>query len=553
MTSQGHSPVTPHPISLYGWFGVVLLAALYLLVGQVGHDPWRGDDSVYFAPVYSMLKGEGWLLPRIAGEPYLVYPPLFYWLGSVMSVLLGWVLDLDDAVRLTTSLCVGSALYFFSDAARRLYGEAARAPAALLMLGSVGLVVHAHETQPQVALLAAQGLTFSGIARLSTHGWRAAVMTGLGAAAASLSVGVEGALLTLPTLVLLFVFCPDCQNAARRMQVLGAIALGLLLPGLWLLNLAGQDDPALWTAFWWEQRGLSPDYSGENIGYFFRTSSWFLWPLWPIALWTLWSQRKDILSMPWLMPLIVALSAILILMGLDHPGPAAYLPLLAPFVLLGAAGVPGLRRGAANAFDWFGIMTFTVIGVTACLAWSAMVTAWPPGLARQLVKLSPGFKLSFTWWPILLAGTILLLWLLAMWFMPKSRVRGAANWALGMVMMWCLTVVLLLPWFEYDKSYRAIAGALALELSKHPHTCVARYGLSTSLRATLDYFAGVRTQPLKNGESSCELILLSEERRQLPEALKDWVPVWSLRRSGKKQGEAFRLYQRPTSVASSSR
>jgi hypothetical protein len=51
--------------------------------------------------------------------------------------------------------------------------------------------------------------------------------------------------------------------------------------------------------------------------------------------------------------------------------------LLPPLVLLAVPGVFSLRRGAANAFDWFGMMTFTFFAALCWIVWSAMVFGWP--------------------------------------------------------------------------------------------------------------------------------------------------------------------------------
>jgi hypothetical protein len=55
--------------------------------------------------------------------------------------------------------------------------------------------------------------------------------------------------------------------------------------------------------------------------------------------------------------------------------------LLSPLVLLAVPGVASLRRGAANAFDWFGMITFSVFALLAWIGWSAMVFGWPEKLA----------------------------------------------------------------------------------------------------------------------------------------------------------------------------
>jgi hypothetical protein len=54
--------------------------------------------------------------------------------------------------------------------------------------------------------------------------------------------------------------------------------------------------------------------------------------------------------------------------------------------------VSSLRRGAANAFDWFGVMTFIFFGIVVWLGWSALHFGWPPGLARQVARMAPDFQ-----------------------------------------------------------------------------------------------------------------------------------------------------------------
>ncbi|HOY00659.1 MAG TPA: hypothetical protein PLV36_04105, partial [Zoogloea sp.] len=117
----------------------------------------------HLGPIHAILQGGSWLLPEIAGEIYRGASPLYYWVGALLAQLLGWLLPVHDAARLATTLFCAATLYWTGLAARRLYGEASFAPAILLGMGSLGLVVHAHETQPQLAQLAGMALCFAGL------------------------------------------------------------------------------------------------------------------------------------------------------------------------------------------------------------------------------------------------------------------------------------------------------------------------------------------------------------------------------------------------------
>ncbi|NTV10634.1 MAG: hypothetical protein HGA47_07645, partial [Zoogloea sp.] len=119
---------------------------MFTLVGTVGHTPWRGDDLTYFAPIHGMLASGDWLVPRIAGTPLTELPPLHFWLGALLAKLFSPLLPLHDAARLASAAWTGMLLYFTGLAARRLYGRETFAPAILLTLGSLGLMIHAHES-----------------------------------------------------------------------------------------------------------------------------------------------------------------------------------------------------------------------------------------------------------------------------------------------------------------------------------------------------------------------------------------------------------------------
>ena len=44
------------------------------LFGLIGHDPWRSDDAIHLAIAHGFTTGD-WLVPRVAGEPWLAGPP----------------------------------------------------------------------------------------------------------------------------------------------------------------------------------------------------------------------------------------------------------------------------------------------------------------------------------------------------------------------------------------------------------------------------------------------------------------------------------------------
>ena len=87
--------------------GLVLLCGAWVVLGLVGHDPWKTEDATSFGIVYEMLKGSDLLTPNLAGEPFVDRPPLVYALAAVTGKLASGILTAHDAARLAAGLLLG--------------------------------------------------------------------------------------------------------------------------------------------------------------------------------------------------------------------------------------------------------------------------------------------------------------------------------------------------------------------------------------------------------------------------------------------------------------
>lgn len=546
MTSDPTAPLSPARSPIYGAFGICLLIALYLLPGLLGHDPWRGEDVRHFGAVYDFLLGHWMLLPTLAGEPMAGYGPLYYWISALFAYSLGWLIPLHDAARLGTALFAGLAIFWASRAATLLYGKHTRNAAALLMLGTLGLVVHAHESQPGIALMAAQAITLAGLALMPTQPLKGALQAATGTLMAFLVAGMGGLVLTLPLFLVIAAASPDCRTPRASGALILSLSLAAALSALWLVALAQQAPELL--AFWWDTQwdslGGKP-MALATLPRLLELLAWFVWPLWPIALWALWRARAQRWTAPWLLPIAATLLAIGWIVLNGRTSPALMLPIIAPLALLAAGGVPTLRRGAANAFDWFAVMTFSVFGILVWLAWSAQVIAWPPGLARSLARSAPDFVPGNAGLQALIGLLLCAVWLALVIRLPRTPDRGPVNWAMGMTMLWCLTVTLLMPWFDHDRNYRPLAESLSIALAGESSGCVAAMNLGNSHRAAFDYFAGIRTNSVDDNETSCRFLLVREDDFPMNiQPLWQWQQIWEDRHGGGKRLEVFRLYRR---------
>jgi hypothetical protein len=110
--------------------------------------------------------------------------------------------------------------------------------------------------------------------------------------------------------------------------------------------------------------------------------------------------------------------------------------------------------------------------------------------------------------------------------------------------LWLLATTLILPWFDYGKSYRPVAQAIAAALPEN-HGCLAERGLSDAQRASLAYFIEIEpaAHDSKAGQSCGWLLVGGGSRQELAAPNGNWTKVWEGSRPGDRK-EKFRLFSR---------
>lgn len=532
-------PRFPVKLPLSG-VALAVLCAFYLLAGLIGHDPWKSDDAVHFGITYGFLTGSDWLVPHLAGEPMLGSPPLYYWLAAACARSFGWLLPLHDAARLASGLCGAAFLAFLASASRRLHGPEAGSAAVLVVIGCLGLLVPIHDMQPQIALLAASAAFYAGLALLPQRPALGGLQAGLGLGLGFLAVGTT-ALITLSPLLLLLPANRNWRSHDSRRGLAVAIVVALPLIALWPLLLSWLAPRAL-GAWWHADR---PHYQGHWLSALpdqFELLVWFAWPALPLALWTLWLNRHRLSGPALILPLAGTVTSLLALVFIYQPRPVEALPLLVPLTLLAAAGAGRMRRGATNAFDWFGMMTLTLVAALIWLGSIAMNFGVPPKVAHNFARLAPGFVAHGSIPIFAFSALLTLAWLWLIFASPRSPWRAINHWAAGVTLVWVLVIALWLPWIDYGKSYRGVAASLKRALPASGQ-CVAGRNLGGAQRASLQYFAGIVTVNANTrAGAACGLLLVQGSRKSRP-APAGWHELWEGHRPGDRS-ERLRLYRR---------
>lgn len=530
---------------------LLALAAVYVLFGLIGHAPWKSDDAIGIGLMHQMLDGGGldnWLVPRLAGERYLEDGPLYYALAAVCAKLLSFLLAAHDAARLASAISIGAALWFMHAAARHLHGKLEADSTVLVLIGSLGLFVHAHEVVAENGSLAGAALAWLGLAWASRDpaaATRAGLACGAGLAIAWWSKGPA----TVAPLVAAMLVAP-LLGSAWRTRAWGrfaavSLAIALLAALLWLVAL--RVDHAVLPGAWWQVQTRTFALPASDRGLEqLQLLSWAAWPAWPLALWALWERRRRLANDPLLPVAAGAVTALVLFVLTRNVSEITAMPLFLPLALLGSAGVSALRRGAANAMAWFGAMTFTLLAGLVWLGWFAMMTGVPKQIALNFAKLEPGYLPQFSAAALAVALVLTLAWAALLASSGRSPQRSVVFWAGGVTLLWSLTMTLWLPWIDYGKTYQPVSASLAAALRKArlpEKECIASRGLGEAQRAAFDYHAGIVTRRLEvTPQAACAALLVQGSAGVPDRAGAGWKRIWEGSRP--RDRERYRLYVR---------
>ena len=532
----------------------VLLCAIWIFTGLIGRDPWKPDEAYTFGLVLHILQTGDWVVPTLAGEPFMEKPPVFYVTAAAFAALLGGWLPLHDAARLATGFYLALVLVFLSLSARELYGRAHGWVAPLALIGCVGLLIPAHHLIIDTALLAGFSVALYGLTLALRRPVLAGVMLGTGAGLGFMAKG----LLAPGVLGLCALLLPALFTAWRRPAfLLTLLAAGIaLLPWavIWPAQLYLRS-PALFDEWLWVNnlgRFVGSNDLGPRAvpGEYLLMMLWYAWPALPLAAWMLWQRGRNALHDPAMqLPALVFLVAFTTLSISADAREVYAMPLLLPLSLLAAASIDTLKRSAANFLDWFGIMTFGLLGGMLWIGYVALITGWPQQLSDRLTDFHPGFDARGVPLALLVALAATLVWIGLVWRVGRSNRRAIINWAAGMTLFWVLTNVFFVAYLDHGKTYRGMIAQMQTHVPAS-YNCIASQTLGESQRAMLHYFADIRTLRVERSPRAhaCELYLWQGWAWDKEPLGEPWVKLWEGTRPGDRK-ELYRLYRRSAAPA----
>lgn len=521
---------------------LILLCAIWLCMGLVGHQPWKQDEPQSISIVKTMLTGGSLIAPLAAGQNALEYPPLYHLSAAGLAKLFAPLLPMHDGARLVTGIWMALTLLMVGMSGRELWGTGAGRQTTFIFLGSLGLAATAHLLTPEVGALTGCAMGLYALTLARRRPYRASLLLGSGIGIAFMTGGILPAAIVTVSALLMLLF----RNWRNRSYAV-ALGLGMLSASPWLIIwpvLCWLTAPDILSGWW---QASFREFPGFNHYYFLRTLAWYAWPALPIALWGLWRYRAHLLHSAPYQLLVVFFCAGFILTGLMAETREIHaMPLLLPLAIFAGSSVETLRRGAAGALNWFGIMLFGTMGFLIWLGWFAMMTGWPAKLAERMHFLSGIAEPQFHWLLFIPALGITTVWLVVVANAKRSNRAAVNDWAIGITMVWSLLMTIWLPWIDSARSYAPVMHGLHAALPEN-YACITSRNLGSAQQALLDYYADVRTQPFEAVRRlDCDLYLVQHERgQQKIEPGPDWHLIWHGKRAAERR-ESFWLYQRST-------
>jgi 4-amino-4-deoxy-L-arabinose transferase-like glycosyltransferase len=505
----------------------IVLCLIWVFAGLFGHAPWKGYETQSISVIHAVLNGHV-LAPLAASEDSLANPPLYYWTGAILGELFTPLISLHDASRLINALWMGFTILMIGMVNRELWGIGFGRQAALIFIGSVGLILNVHTLMPGIATLTGLSMGFYGLALSKRRPFRSAMLLGVGLGLSFLSGGI------LPLLILMLsaLLLPTCFEIWRTRRYGLVLSLSLLASLPFLI---------IWpTLLWWYQHNIFIKwinsfylFQTQNYIFYIKNLSWFTWPALPLAIWGLWKFKHKMWSQAkFQLPIVFFISTLIISASYAKTNQALLMPFLIPLSTIAAGSIETLRRGAASALNWFGIILFSTLLFLIWLGWSAMLTGYPKKTYERMQFLAQTNESHFNIFILIIAILLTLIWIFSM---IKTRITNRScttNWSIGLTVSWALLMALWLPWINHKKDFSPLF--LSMEKVIQDKTCLITHNINDAQIDLIDYYLNIKATR-EDKRSNCHYLLVYQShKKDLPSMTENWKLVWSGKQPGDK-------------------
>ena len=522
---------------------LILLAIAYVLPGMFGFGPWKPDEPYMFGLVHSLLESGDWIVPTLAGEPFMEKPPLMVWMAALTAHLSSpWLLP-EHGARLAIGVFMVITMGSLAAAARRWWGVGSGRYAVLALMCAVGLLQPGHMLIADIPLLAGIALAFHGWSWMCERPIKGGLLFGTGLGMAMMAKGLLGpGMLGLTAIMLPMAFRAWRTRNYQRSLIIAFIAsLPWLL--IWPLALYMRSPTLFVEWLWMNNVGRFLGFSVPLLGashepaHLLKTIPWFTFPLLPLALLTIWRRGRHRLDHAAIQVGITAFLVMLATFFVSASGRVVYLlPMLIPLAIVAVPAVRETSASLGKVFDWSARILFGGLTVLCWFIWLSLAVRGTPPQWSILADHLP-MSYPFTLQPLGLFSAIALaaawIWLLTK--LPQMKARAAIGWASAMIVAWGTIFSLLLPWIDAAKSYQSTFAQIGAALPTEMH-CLATRGLGESERGMLHYITGIAPDRLEvQPDADCDALLWQGIRSEAPRGAD--IDGWRLRWQGSRPGE----------------
>ncbi|MFM6979094.1 MAG: ArnT family glycosyltransferase, partial [Methylophilaceae bacterium] len=129
---------------------LILLCAIWVLLGLIGHHPWK-PEAESISIIHGLFNHGNVLLLHASSDQQLSHPPLYYLVAAGFAKLFNGWLSIHDAARLSNAVWMSLTLLLAGMIGRELWGIGVGRQTTFILMSCIGLISGTHLLMPAVA------------------------------------------------------------------------------------------------------------------------------------------------------------------------------------------------------------------------------------------------------------------------------------------------------------------------------------------------------------------------------------------------------------------